>query len=75
MPSFDAELKERLVRYCAIDSQSDMDSPATPSTECQHAMLDLLVDELTEIGAADVTKTSYGTVIATIPGTADGLAL
>lgn len=72
MPSFDAELKERLVRYCAIDSQSDMDSPATPSTECQHAMLDLLVDELTEIGAEDVTKTSYGTVIATIPGTADG---
>jgi tripeptide aminopeptidase len=35
-------------------------------------MLDLLVDELTEIGAANVTKTTYGTVLATIPGTADG---
>ena len=72
MPSFDAELKERLVRYCAIDSQSNIDSTAVPSTACQHAMLDLLVDELTEIGAEEVTKTSYGTVIGTIPGTADG---
>ncbi len=72
MTPFHAELKARLVRYCAIDSQSDMDRPGAPSTECQHAMLDLLVQELTEIGAASVTKTSYGTVIATIPGTAAG---
>ncbi|MEY3004256.1 MAG: hypothetical protein RLZZ491_1432, partial [Pseudomonadota bacterium] len=68
MRDFDAELEQRLVRYAAIDSQSDMDSPAQPSTEIQHAMLDLMVAELTEIGAADVTKTPYGTVIATIPG-------
>ncbi|SHG86211.1 peptidase T [Marivita hallyeonensis] len=72
MTSFDTELKERLVRYCAIDSQSNMDSPSAPSTECQHDMLDLMVRELTEIGASDVTKTHYGTVIATIPGTAPG---
>jgi len=35
-------------------------------------MLDLLQKELAEIGATDVMKTSYGTVIATIPGTAEG---
>lgn len=72
MTRFKSELKDRLVRYCAMDSQSDMDSPSTPSTQCQHAILDLLVDELNDIGAAEVTKTGYGTVIATIPGTVAG---
>lgn len=72
MTDFTAELRDRLVRYCAIDSQSDLDSPTTPSTACQHEMLDLLVRELQEIGAADVTKTGYGTVLATIPGNAPG---
>lgn len=72
MTTFDDELKTRLVRYCAIDSQSDMDSAATPSTAIQHAMLDLMVEELTAIGAGDVTKTDYGTVIATIPGNVEG---
>lgn len=70
--SFDRELEDRLLRYAAIDSQSNMDSAATPSTECQHDMLDLLVTELSGIGAAEVTKTPYGTVLATIPGTRAG---
>ena len=72
MTQFSDELRERLVRYCAIDSQSDMDSPSAPSTECQHVLLDLLVAELAEIGAADIRKTDYGAVIATIPGTVPG---
>lgn len=72
MTTFDSELETRLVRYCAIDSQSDMDSPTAPSTAIQHEMLDLMVAELTGIGATDVTKTDYGTVIATIPGNTDG---
>jgi tripeptide aminopeptidase len=75
MNQFNAELKARLIRYCAIDSQSDIDSASAPSTPCQHAMLDLMVEELTSIGATDVTKTSYGTVIATIPGTVEGPAI
>lgn len=69
---FDRELEERLVRYAAIDSQSDMDSASTPSTVVQHQMLDLMVAELQEIGAEDVTKTDYGTVLATIPGNRPG---
>ena len=33
MPNqFARETEERLVRYAAIDSQSDADSPTTPST-------------------------------------------
>ena len=56
MHPFHDELKKRLVRYCAIDSQADMDSRMAPSTECQHDMLDLMVTELTGMGAQDVTK-------------------
>ncbi len=69
---FDTELEQRLIRYCAIDSQSDEDSPTSPSTKIQFGMLTLLVDELTGIGAEDVRLTDYGVVLATIPATAKG---
>jgi tripeptide aminopeptidase len=72
LTNFNAELTQRLMRYCAINSQSDGDSPTAPSTDIQHCMLDLMVDELQEISATDVTKTEYGTVIATIPGNVVG---
>ncbi|WP_323035014.1 peptidase T [Pararhodobacter sp.] len=72
MTDFTAELTDRLIRYCAIDSQSDADSPTSPSTAIQLDLSRLLVAELTEIGAQDVTLTDYGTVLATIPGTAPG---
>ena len=69
---FTQELQDRLVRYAAIDSQSNEDSPTAPSTEIQFDMLNLMKDELTEIGAQDVELTDYGVVLATIPGTAPG---
>jgi tripeptide aminopeptidase len=71
-PDFNAELESRLTRYAALDSQSDADSPTSPSTAIQFGLLNLLVAELQAIGAADVTLTDYGTVLATIPGTAPG---
>ncbi len=67
-----AELESRLVRYCAIDTQSDEDSPAAPSTAIQLNLAHLLKAELEEIGAADVRLTDYGAVIATIPATTSG---
>jgi len=67
--AFDAELEERLVRYVRVDTQSDEDSGATPSTECQFDLLRLLRDELTSIGAHDVRLTDYAAVLATIPAT------
>lgn len=67
-----AELESRLVRYCAIDSQSDETSPSQPSTGIQLNLARLLVAELQEMGAADVRLTDYGAVLATIPGTAPG---
>ena len=69
-PDFDRELEERLLRYTAIDTQSDEASPTSPSTARQFDLLRLLVDELTGIGAEDVRLTDYGTVLATIPGAA-----
>ena len=69
---FDAELEDRLVRYAAIDSRSDPDQSAQPSTAIQLNMARLLAQELTGIGAADVRITDYGAVLATIPGTAPG---
>ena len=69
---FDSELEERLVRYAAIDTQSDMDSPARPSTACQLDLSRLLVEELEAMGASDVRLTDYGAVLATVPGTAEG---
>ncbi len=69
---FSSELETRLVRYASIDSQSDEDSPTTPSTPIQFDMLNLLKSELIEMGATDVRITEYGAVLATIPGTATG---
>ena len=66
--NFDMELEERLVRYAGINSQSDEDSPSSPSTSSQFNMLHLLERELAEIGAEDVVVTDYGVVLATIPG-------
>jgi len=70
--NFNQELQDRLVRYAAIDSQSDENSPTSPSTDIQFDMSNLLVKELKEIGAQDVTLTDYGTVLATVPGTVEG---
>ena len=71
-PDFDRELEERLVRYAAIDTQSDETQATSPSTACQHDLLRMLADELTGIGAQDVRQTAYGAVIATIPATGAG---
>ncbi|HRW47247.1 MAG TPA: peptidase T [Caldilinea sp.] len=66
---FDRELEERLVRYCKIDTQADEKSSTAPSTAIQFDLLNLLVQELKEIGAQEVTLTGYGAVLATIPAT------
>ncbi|MCV2891868.1 peptidase T [Lentibacter sp. XHP0401] len=71
---FHDELTDRLIRYCKIDSQSDADSLTSPSTAIQLDMQRLLMAELEDIGAEDITLTDYGTLLATLPGTADEAA-
>ncbi|MEH6646778.1 peptidase T [Sulfitobacter sp.] len=69
---FDTELQTRLMRYAAIDTQSDEDSHAQPSTVCQLDLSRVLIAELEAMGASDVRLTDYGVVLATIPGNTDG---
>lgn len=69
---FNQELEERLIRYARIDTEADESSPTSPSTARQLDLLNLLVSELKEIGAHDVTLTDYGAVLATIPATVEG---
>ncbi len=64
-----AALEDRFLRYVRITSPSDELSNTAPSTTCQLDLLCLLRDELEALGAADVTLTDYGCVLATIPAT------
>lgn len=72
MPQFDRALEERLVRYTAVDTQSDEQSPTSPSTAIQLDLARMLAAELERIGAEEVTVTDYGAVLATVPATAEG---
>ena len=70
--TFDTELEARLVRYAAIDTQSDASFASQPSTPIQLDLSRLLLEELQAMGATDVQLTDYGVVLATIAGTAAG---
>src|SRR5262245_52684994 len=58
----------RFVRYVQIDTQSDEDAPDTPSTAKQWALARLLVDELRQLGAANIRLSDHCMVYATVPG-------
>lgn len=65
-----ADLLARFLRYVQIDTRSDAHSTSTPSTPGQWDLLRLLAAELTALGAAEVTVTPHGYVLATIPANA-----
>jgi tripeptide aminopeptidase len=68
--SIDAEdLLARFLRYVQIETRSDAHATGTPSTAGQWDLLKLLAQELRDIGAADVTLTPAGYVLATVPAT------
>jgi tripeptide aminopeptidase len=62
-------VKERLLRYVQIDTQSDPLSNSQPSTEKQKDLSRLLVQELLELGIKDAHLDDHGYVYATIPAT------
>lgn len=72
MTEFCPRLEERLCRYAAVDTQSDEESPSSPSTAIQLNLARMLAEELTRIGAAEVVVTDYGAVLAAVPATAEG---
>ncbi|MCR8968946.1 peptidase T [Facklamia sp. 7083-14-GEN3] len=64
--------KERLIRYAKINTRSDENSTTIPSTEIQFDLLNLLVDELKEIGLEEVELNSDNAfVTATLPANTD----
>jgi tripeptide aminopeptidase len=62
---------ERFLRYVRIDTQSDEDSEAYPSTAKQLDLLRLLVEELKDAGLSDASIDEHGYVTATLPATVD----
>lgn len=68
----DAGLALRLMRYAAVDTQSDAASATSPSTAIQLDLAHMLVEELTALGVPDVRLTAYGAVLARLPATVEG---
>ena len=60
---------DRFLRYVSMDTASDPDSDAAPSTKSQFALANLLVQELRALGLKDVRIDDFCCVYATIPAT------
>lgn len=65
-------LTERFLRYARAESQSDAAATAVPSTDSQWAFAQMLVDDLTAVGATDVHLSDTCVVTAKIPGAGGG---
>lgn len=71
MTNYTFTVVERFVRYLQIDTQSDPQSTANPSTEKQKDLSRVLVQELLDMGIADAELDPWGYVYATIPANTD----
>ncbi|RLL42155.1 peptidase T [Oceanobacillus piezotolerans] len=65
------EIIKRFTTYVKIDTQSNEDSDTTPSTPGQFDLLNLLVDEMKEIGLEEVEVDKNGYLMATLPAYTD----
>lgn len=65
------KLLDKFLRYVALDTTSDPESPTQPSTQKQLELSKLLVKELQELGIADATLDKDGYVMATIEANCD----
>jgi len=62
-------LTDRFLRYVQIDTQSDPQSTASPTTEKQKDLGRVLVQELLKLGITDAALDEFGYIYATIPAT------
>jgi tripeptide aminopeptidase len=67
IPHYAHTVASRFMRYVQIDTQSDPESPAQPSTEKQKNLSRILVAELQAMGIADAELDEHGYVYATLP--------
>ena len=58
---------ERFLRYVKIHTTSDPESSTYPSTQSQNAFMQLLAEELKNIGCTEVEVDDFGYLMATIP--------
>ncbi|MDA9469619.1 peptidase T [Bradyrhizobium sp. CCBAU 53415] len=68
---FSHTVTERFLRYVTIDTQSDPDSPSSPSTGKQKDLGRVLAAELKAMGVEDAHLDEYGYVYGTIPANTD----
>ena len=61
------DLLARFLRYVQVDTQSDENSSASPSTAKQKDLAEILVGELRAMGCADASMDEWGYVYATFP--------
>jgi tripeptide aminopeptidase len=64
-------LLDRFLRYVRIDTQSDENSPTSPSTARQLELSRLLAEECRALGLVDVSCDGHGIVMATVPATVE----
>lgn len=66
-----SELIDRFLQYVKIDTQSDPNSEAQPTTEKQKNLSIKLCAELLAMGLSDATTDEFGYVYATIPSNSE----
>lgn len=62
---------DRFLRYIAIDTKSDPESPTTPSTEIQWDLANLLKKELEDMGLKEVSLDANCYLMGTLPANVD----
>jgi tripeptide aminopeptidase len=62
------EMLERFLRYVRVDTQSDENATASPSTAKQKDLARVLAEELSALGCSDAVMNEWGYVFATVPG-------
>lgn len=65
------EMIDRFITYVKVDTQSNYDSTTCPTTKGQLNLLNMLVEELKQIGMSEVTIDENGYVMATLPANTD----
>ena len=61
------QLIERFIKYVSIDTESDPNNPAFPSTENQWDLANVLVEDLKVIGMQDISLDENCYIMATLP--------
>lgn len=61
------QLIERFIKYVTIDTESDPNNPAFPSTENQWDLANVLVKDLKVIGMQDISLDENCYIMATLP--------